>query len=250
MRLYHTNDMHNHNEALLWLAKNMTEGEIYLDSGDALAGSNTVYRRFEPILREMGKIHCRAMAMGNREFNYQRSVLDLRSKERKFPLLCSNLSDLREFPGESCTSLVDRAYKDWQNNQQCGRWMAATNVANLTLIGATPVQYPHGSFWEKLFKFRFFDAQETTANLAQKIFVHNKNILLLSHLGLDRDLELATHLPKGTWILGGHTHTILQEPIEKDGVFITQTGCYGKYIGILDYNTTHPELSSYQLIKV
>ena len=242
--------MHNCNEALLWLTRSITDKDIYVDSGDALAGSNTIYRRSEPILHKMNKLRCRAMAMGNREFNYQRRVLDIRSEERNFPLLCSNLSDLNECPNDDSTNLVDRAYQDWRENKIRKRWTAAINVENLTLIGVTPVQYRHNCFWEKIFKFRFFDPIETTAKLAQKIFIQNKNILILSHLGLERDLELAPRLPKGTWILGGHSHTALSEPIQKEGVYITQTGCYGQYVGLLDYDFDNPERSTHRLIKV
>lgn len=61
--------------------------------------------------------------------------------------------------------------------------------------------------------------------------------ILLTHIGFDADCELAALLDPD-WgvdmIIGGHTHTILEQPAEINGVLITQAGEGTKQIGRFD----------------
>ena len=272
--------MHGRAEALAWLHKNaksqLENGQaLYFDSGDALIGSNTVWKNYEPNLERMGSVFCTSMAMGNREFNYQRRILDMRAAQRSFPLLCSNLSDIREdgrlanqqfidkltsVPQLDCEKIQYRQTKEWLELAS-RRWIPALALSNngwsakrsLLLLAAVPVQYPHEAIWEKLFNFRFFEAEIVLPLLVKrclKLLDKPLNIIVLSHLGLNKDKVLASALPSGSWILGGHSHTVLNEPLKIDGTFITQTGAFTNYIGQLDYNIEHPELSTYQLISL
>lgn len=280
MLIYHTNDMHGHSKALDWLKTNAREQlsqsqALYLDSGDALVGSNTVWKNYEPNLEKMNSAFCTSMAMGNREFNYQRRILDKRAWQRSFPLLCSNLADLRQdgkltneqlvnqlnsIPEIECQNNGWRQTELWQNLSS-QRWIPALSLHNnnwsepywLLLLAAVPVQYPHGAIWEKLFGFRFFEAETILPLLAEralKILKRPLRLLVLSHLGLERDKVLATRLPQGSWILGGHSHTVLTKPIEIGGNFIVQTGSWARYLGQLDYNFAYPQLSTYQLLSL
>lgn len=280
MLIYHTNDMHGHSEALAWLndkAKpQLTQSRaLYFDSGDALLGSNTVWRGFEPNLDKMGSVFCTSMAMGNREFNYQRRILDKRAAQRLFPLLCSNLSDTRQDGFLTAEQLVDkltsvsevncersswRQTELWQNLSH-QRWIPALSLHNdnwserysLLVLAAVPVQYPHCAIWEKIFGFRFFEAETILPLLAKRCFqLLNKplRLIVLSHLGLERDKILASKLPAGCWILGGHSHTVLAEPLKIGNNFIVQTGAWAQHIGKLDYNFENPELSIYQLLDL
>lgn len=280
MLIYHTNDMHGHSEALNWLEANakqqLAESQsLYFDSGDALVGSNTIWKNYEPNLERMSSVFCTSMAMGNREFNYQRRILDKRAAQRLFPLLCSNLSDIRQsgrltdtqlvrqlgsIPEIDCQNSCWRETELWRNLAS-QRWIPALSLHNsnwsedysLLLLAAVPVQYPHNAIWEKIFGFRFFEAETILPLLAKRCFeLLNRplRLVILSHLGLERDKVLAENLPPGCWILGGHSHTVVSEPVKIGGNFIVQTGAWAKNIGKLDYNFEYPELSTYQLLNL
>ena len=73
-------------------------------------------------------------------------------------------------------------------------------------------------------------------------------IICLSHLGYDyetstskiSDLRLAKATQDIDLIIGGHTHTFLDEPtIETNAVgkkvIVNQVGCYGLYLGKIDF---------------
>ena len=65
-------------------------------------------------------------------------------------------------------------------------------------------------------------------------------VVLLSHNGLDVDVQLASRLKGLDAILGGHTHDGLPKPIEvrsADGglTTVTNAGSNGKFVGVLDF---------------
>lgn len=252
-----------------------TGSSLYFDCGDALTGSNTVWKNFEPSLEAMSALPCTAMAMGNREFNYQRRILDKRSSARSFPLLCSNLADLKLVPNAQAGEMAEACCNPWRIDLGSGpdsfrralkdaashRWLPSLLLTggslgssrSLFVIGAVPVQYPHNCFWEKLFRFRFFQGADIIPAAASKMHVSESSatrLIVLSHLGFERDKELASQLPPGTWILGGHTHTLLAEPFCINGVFIAQTGAFAENLGILHYDIDNPVKSSYELIRI
>lgn len=274
MRIYFTNDMHGHLQAVEWLEREaaplLRSGEaLYLDSGDALLGSHTVWRRREPILERMRSLPCAAMAMGNRELNYLRSVLQLRQKERGFPLLCSNLGDLKVHPHLDLEGIIDLNRSPlelpWPSASSPSAapspwvpaltWLtSASQPFNLTLLGATPVQYPPHSWWEPLFRLRFFDPLIVLPPLAkyysQPPSGKAARLIILSHLGLELDRQLAPLLPEGTWILGGHSHTVLERPQGLGGAMIAQTGSWARHIAQIEYDWDNPLESEYRLLDL
>ena len=57
----------------------------------------------------------------------------------------------------------------------------------------------------------------------------NDVVILLSHCGLEDDMELAQANPWLDAIIGGHSHTLIEKPSETNGVLITQSGSHLKY---------------------
>jgi 2',3'-cyclic-nucleotide 2'-phosphodiesterase (5'-nucleotidase family) len=62
-------------------------------------------------------------------------------------------------------------------------------------------------------------------------YLRNENdvVILLSHCGLEDDMELAQAFPWLDAIIGGHTHTLIEKPSETNGVLVTQSGSHLKY---------------------
>lgn len=64
-------------------------------------------------------------------------------------------------------------------------------------------------------------------------------VILLCHLGYARDHEVAKTLPGVDLVVGGHSHSMLKEPVEVKGVdgrtvYIAQAGVMGAFLGRLD----------------
>lgn len=226
--------MHGQMAALGRLGKLPRDGNtLLLDGGDALEGSNTLYRRSEPVLDRMSELGYSAMAMGNRELHYIRAVMRWRRDQRRFPLLATNLVDLRH-PG---LNLWDRSVE-----LECGG-------LRIGLFGATVVQYGHNSLWERLFGLRFLKPERCLPEVAEELRSRCDLVFFLSHLGFDQDRWLASHLTDVDLILGAHSHHVLSEPHREGNVPIVQAGSHSRYLAELKLWLGKPHRLEYRLMS-
>ncbi|HEV2261700.1 MAG TPA: hypothetical protein VGR69_05370 [Candidatus Rubrimentiphilum sp.] len=191
---------------------------MLFDSGDSLRGSQTVYFPREPIISEIDAAGYDAQAIGNREFHYLFSCLKARAGRMRHRLVCSNLVDTkgRPLPFERFLRLKEPSDG------------TRVHVAALLVM-----QYPCGSPWERVFGWRFLDPAPVVREFAQTI-PRSDALVVLSHLGLRRDRELAAAVPRIDVILGGHSHDTLAEPEICAGVPIVHAGPYGQYVSQTD----------------
>jgi 2',3'-cyclic-nucleotide 2'-phosphodiesterase (5'-nucleotidase family) len=234
--IYHTNDLHN-SRAVFPVLRDLPRGEgsILLDGGDALGGSNTLFHIHEPILKHMSDAGYTAMAMGNREFHYLRGVIKSRRKSMNFPLLSANLQDRS---GRS--SLWDEFL------------ILKTGGVSLGLLGLTPVQYNSDSWLARLTGLIFIPPHEAVNAVVQKLKERGAEVVIaLSHLGFPDDQELARNTSDLDVIIGGHSHTVVTEPIKVDDTIIVQSGCHGRYVGKLQLHIDGTDLASvsYELLS-
>ncbi|MBQ6439778.1 MAG: bifunctional metallophosphatase/5'-nucleotidase [Mogibacterium sp.] len=82
-------------------------------------------------------------------------------------------------------------------------------------------------------------------------------VVLLTHIGWEADLELARSLDEEfdvDVIIGGHSHTYIEEPVIENGILVLQCGSENTHIGKLDfiYNkaTDSVEEYSWEMIPV
>lgn len=214
LHILYSNDLHNHSRPLARIPQLRHQHSLLLDAGDAIAGSNTAFRWQEPILWQMRELGYEAMTMGNREFHYFRFVQRWREQERAFPLLACNLQDLRQAQW-SWRPFIERTHHD----------------VRVAIVGATPVQYPLGSNWERLTGFRFLDPEVCLPPLLETLRPRCDVVVFLSHLGLEADLKLAARGLPVDLILGGHSHDFTPEPIWRGATALLHGGANGRYLG-------------------
>ena len=213
IRIYHTSDLHDRRGFVPRLRElRRAEPGWLFDCGDSLRGSQTVYRRNEPVIAEIDAAGYDAQALGNREFHYLFPALAARARKMHHPLVCSNLIDTR------------------------GRALPFAEHLELTqngvlayVIGLLVVQYPCGSPWERLFGWRFLDPFEVVRQHARSV-PPDAMFVVLSHLGLFADRKMAAHEPRIDLILGGHSHDTLHDPELVGSVPIVHAGPYGRYV--------------------
>jgi S-sulfosulfanyl-L-cysteine sulfohydrolase len=71
-------------------------------------------------------------------------------------------------------------------------------------------------------------------------------VVLLSHNGLQIDLKLASRVRGIDAILGGHTHDALAEAIVVGKTVVTNAGCSGKFVSLLDLEVGAGGVSGYR----
>lgn len=239
MRIYHTSDLHDRRGIAARLRALRAEESGWLfDCGDALRGSQTLYRKREPIIAEMDAAGYDAQGIGNREFHYLFGALRARAAQMRHPLVCSNLGDVRGRPLPFVSELA----------LSCDD---AGKVHRLRLFSLLVVQYPAGSPWERVFGWRFRDPLETAREFAATT-PPGTLLVVLSHLGLRVDRKLAAAVPRLDLILGGHSHDTLFAPEYVGEVPIVHAGPYGTHVSRteLDLSGERARISRFDLLPL
>jgi S-sulfosulfanyl-L-cysteine sulfohydrolase len=73
-----------------------------------------------------------------------------------------------------------------------------------------------------------------------------KAVILLSHNGMDVDLKLASRVRGIDAILGGHTHDAVPAPVVAGKTLVTNAGCNGKFLAVLDLQVTQTGVRDYR----
>lgn len=217
IRIYHTSDLHDHRGIAAPLRELRSERPgLLFDCGDSLRGSQSIYRWSEPIVAEMDAAGYDAQAIGNREFHYLFSALRARASHMRHPLVCTNLQDLkhRRLPF-SPVLRFDAVQKG--------------TPLRVHVLGALIMQYAIGSPWERVFGWRFLAPWTAIAPYASAI-PEGDLLVVLSHVGLSLDRELATRVPRIDLLLGGHSHDRLDRPQYVGRVPIVHAGPYGEFV--------------------
>ncbi len=218
MRIYHTADLHDRRGIAAPLRRlRAKDPGLLFDSGDSLRGSQTVYHRSEPIIAQIDAAGYDAQAVGNREFHYLYACMRARASRMGHPLICSNLIDLRRRPLP-----FNRAH------------VFAIDGSRLHVLALLVVQYPTGSPWERVFGWRFLDPIDVVREYLQTV-ADGEALIVLSHLGLRRDRDLAAAVPRIDAIFGGHSHDTLPEPEVAGGVPIIHAGPYGRFVSRTEF---------------
>lgn len=218
IRIYHTSDLHDRRGIAAPLRELRKERPgLLFDCGDALRGSQTLYHRSEPIVAEMDVAGYDAQAIGNREFHYLFSLLRARAARMQHPLVCTNLQDTKARALPFLPALRLDAADD------------GAEPVRVHVFGLLIMQYPTGSRWERVFGWRFIEPWSALAPYASAV-PDGDLVIVLSHIGLSLDRELAARLPRIDLILGGHSHDTLEQPEYVGEVPIVHAGPYGRFV--------------------
>ncbi|MFH1454153.1 MAG: metallophosphoesterase [Armatimonadota bacterium] len=223
--IYHTTDLHNERAVFPYLEQLPInrQNSLLLDSGDAIWGSSTVFKKREDILDKMRDAGYDAVAVGNREFHYLRSIFKNRVKQTEMPFVSANLKDLKN------ENLIKRYI------------IKNLNGVNIAVTGITPRQYGPGSFLKNLSGFEFTDYIISLKDVIEEIKDKADIIIVLMHLEYERCIKIAESLQESLIFLGGHDHKALKEPVAAGNSFIFYSGSHGRYITKINLNVYKKE---------
>ena len=218
---------------------------LLFSAGDNRTG-NPVNDQYDPVNYPMIELMNRTgfdlCTVGNHEwdgdiFNFQKDIA-----RAKFPFLCANVF---------IPKTVNLDIKPFVTMNHQGVKIAVVGLIEVRHDGI-PGAHP-----DKLKEVSF---KRPEAVLPDYKYLRNENdvVILLSHCGLEDDMELAQANPWLDAIIGGHTHTLVENPSETNGVLITQSGSHlknatlvklrvkdhkviGKEAIVLDVNKVHKE---------
>ena len=203
------------------------ENVLLLDCGDFSQGS-LYYNTFKgdveiEIMNAMGYNAC---AVGNHEFDFGIENLARIAKAAKFPILCSNY----DFTGTPCEGAIKEYTTIEKNGIKIGLFALAPNPE-----GLISKDYYAG--------IEYLSPIETANKYAAMLRGQGCDVVIcLSHLGYDMpdndcdDKRLAPATSGIDIILGGHSHTYLEQPVkltnaEGEEVLVQQMNKNGRYLG-------------------
>jgi 5'-nucleotidase len=226
LHLIHTNDIHSRLEAaagihtltsrLIKEIEGRDEGFLLLDIGDhmdreRMETEGTDGRVNVSIMAETGY---HAVTLGNNELlTFSRASLDRLYETAPFFVVATNVTPIE---GNRPAWL-----RPWAILQCRG--------VRVGLLGAT---IPYPMVYEMMgwqVHDPFLRVQEAVQQLRNQVDV----LVLLSHLGLPNDRQMAEEVPHLDIILGGHTHHLMEKPERIGQTWIMGAGKFGQYVGHL-----------------
>ena len=189
---------------------------LLFSAGDNRTG-NPVNDQYNPVnapmIALMNKVGFDVSAVGNHEWDGNVDALRQNLQDAHFPFLCANV-----FIPEAL-ALDIKPYVVIENQGVKVAVVGLLEVRHDGIPGAHP-----SNFTQVRFK-RGIDVLPEYRFLREECDV----MIALSHLGYEDDLELAQSAPYLDEIIGGHSHTLVEQPSVCNGVLVTQAGSHLKY---------------------
>ncbi len=196
---------------------------MLLHSGDIFVG-DFMFQKYLGVaeLEIMKGLGYDAMAVGNHEFDLYPSTLKYVLNQagfpgEGFPILCANL----DISGDPELGYFVQPYtiKDY-GDVKVGIFSLLTDLTNQIANPSPVIVLPPLSV-----------AQDWIDSL--RVGHDCDIVILLSHLGIDYDQLVASSVSGIDIIVGGHSHTVLESPIQIGNTLLLQAGEFGSYVGKL-----------------
>lgn len=176
----------------------------------------------------MNKLNYDVVTIGNNE-GITLSANDLYHlyDQAKFSVVCSNLMPL------------DSVKPSWLENLVTLKTKSGVRIG---LIGLTA---PFNAFYH-LLHWHVENPFTVIREMIAEVKETHDIVILLSHLGLNEDEEIARLFPEIDLIIGGHTHHVLQMGKLVNQTLLTAAGKHGQYVGNVQliWNHETKELSA------
>ncbi len=215
-----TNDMHASLDNMARLATAVKECRdtiftIVVDAGDRWTGNAYVdlAEGRLPIIRLMNAVGYDVATLGNHDFDAGQRVLDSAIAKADFDVVCANMF--------STGSLLNEVARSKQFTTPEGIKVDFVGVVTSYANG-----HPDGN--DVNFDGLKFENPQSVAERECESLEGDVKVLL-SHMGDDRDMELASRYGGYDAIIGGHTHAILDTLVK--GTLVAQTGRKLRYVG-------------------
>jgi 5'-nucleotidase len=242
--LLHTNDTHSRIEPVpesdkynpdlggvvrraAYVDKMRSENEnvLLFDAGDFLQGT-PYFNMFKGTveIEAMNMLKYDAVTLGNHEFDYGMDVLVNLVKKADFPIVCTNY----DFSDTEIADIIKPYHIIYKDGVKIG--IVGANIDPKGLVASTHYE-----------GMKFLPPTETINKTAEMLRNDYKvdMVICLSHMGIQSELKLAENTRNIDIIIGGHSHTFMQEPsirnnLDGKEVLVFQTNGRGVYVGRID----------------
>ncbi len=263
--ILHTNDTHsnidpfpeNHSKypglggvsrrfELIKKIRSEEENVLLLDAGDIFQGT-PYFNKYGGVLemKLMSELGYDAATMGNHDFDGGMDGFVKAKEHADFPFLCANY----DFKNTPIDGLTRKELVIEKGDVKVGVFGVGVELQGLV---------PSNKFGETVYHDPIEIAKDRAASLKKK---GCDLIICLSHLGYSyesdkvSDMKLAASTKDIHLIIGGHTHTFLEEPTAVENAaggitLVNQVGWAGVQLGRLDFEIEGSKFSKKERIEV
>lgn len=265
LTILHTNDVHGHllpfdygtekgvggvarrGELINRLRSDSRWPVLVLDAGDIFVrGPLARAYHGEPDFAAMNAIPYDIITLGNNEFKGAEGmdgqrILRERIRQARFPIVCANVIE---------TSTGKPLVPPYLIVEAGGR-----------KIGIFGVTAPRVATYSQAQGLTILDPIATAKEIVPELLKKADVVVALTHIGYDLDRKLAEEVPEIDLIVGGDSHTWLEEPVVVPGAdlpkpfwlggpVIVQDGEWGKCLGRVDLFLRLADGHDYQVMSV
>ena len=215
--LLSTNDMHARIQNFPRLAeaveacRDTAQLVLLVDAGDRWTGNAYVDKAPTPgmpMISLMNRLGYDVATLGNHEFDFGQTFLGRMIDSMDFEVVCANLtSDTCVFPQPAPYVILER------QGLRIGFVGVVTNYEGPGHPAGNAVNFEG---------LRFPDPQQMARQYADELRPKVDVLVLVSHMGDDRDAELLATEHRYDLVIGGHTHELRDTLV--NGTLLTQTG--------------------------
>lgn len=227
--IFHVNDVHGEIANFAKIASVINQERekcpnvFFVSAGDNFSGNPYVDRyvpKGEPILKLLNKVGCDLQVLGNHEFDYGQQVLADYMSRAGFKIICANIQVKNGIIPQPEPFAVLKTAE--------GLRIAFLGLLQISRATGIPDSNPEH------FEGIVFTDEIETALKYRYVGRDNDMFVALTHLGYYKDEKLARKLDDLDLIIGGHSHSVIENPVETNGVLIVQTGSRNKYLGRIE----------------
>lgn len=238
----HTNDVHGHIQedkgqkefgyakiaTLLKEWREENENFLLLDAGDTFQGTIFVNQfKGESIVPILNSLDYNVMAAGNHEFDFgYEQLLKLRDS-LDHPVISANV-----FKADGKELLVPT-------------FKAEIGGKKFAFLGFVAEDTPILTHPDNVKGLTFKSPVEVAKAVVPELKKEVDHVIVVSHIGINVDREIAENVPGIDLIVGGHSHTPLKTPEVVNGTYIVQDWEYGKSLGRADLYYLGEELVAF-----
>lgn len=209
---------------------------LLLFAGDLLQGTVTSNLFLGvPDVGLFNRLGVDAAVMGNHELDYGQDAFRHLATLARFPFLAANAQTLPE-------PLPVRPYLV----------ISKPDGLKVAILGLTTRELTTNTHPRNVGGVRVEDPIAVAHRLTATLHKESDMLIVLSHMGIADDRELAREIPDIDLIVGGHNHTLYAQPVMVGDVAIVQAGERGGWLGRMDLACSRGRMvrAGYQVLSM
>lgn len=241
----YVNDLHGQTNNMMRILSAI-KGDLILSGGDNDIGDEKNRAVHDATAKFMNLANIKGTALGNHELDTKQNDLKQTAEKLNAGIYALNL---KQVPLEAQEQSEIKTY----DKADISKFIRKSDIIEVKgekvgILGVTPVdlkdRITHTDYHKD---FEVYDLETTTKLIQDEVNRLKKQgvnkIILLSHLGLERDKKVAKNTKDIDVIIGGHTHELIEGIKEGENliysaagepVIITEAGKDGKHFGKLN----------------